>query len=247
MCGSSSSWCARADALFNVIGMHVIDVVHEGGWLAITVETDQDVGGCPSCGTVAIGHGRRVHALADAPCFGTPVRLRWVKRIWRCPEPACAVTTFSEQHDLAPPRAKLTSRAVSWATDALAQDDTTVSALYRHLGVDWHTVWDAVEAEAVQRVNDPARLTGVSVLGGDEHVWRPSRIGDPQRAVTGIVDLTRDDQGNLHARLLHVVPGRSGTAYAGWLREQDGGFIAGIEQASLDPTPLCSSSGQRDG
>jgi transposase len=101
--------------------------------------------------------------------------------------------------------------------------------------VDWHTCWDAVEAEAMQRVADPARLTGVSVLGVDEHVWRPSKIGDPQRAVTGIVDLTRDQDGRLRARLLDVVPGRSGTAYAGWLRRQDRGFIAGIEQASLDP------------
>jgi transposase len=225
--------------------MHVVEVVDDGCRLVITVETDQDVGGCPACGVVALGHGRRVHELADAPCFGTPVRLRWIKRLSRCREPACLVKTFSETHDLAPPRAKLTARAVAWATDALAHDDTTVSALARHLGVDWHTCWDAVEIEAARRISDPARLSGVSVLGVDEHVWRPSRIGDPQRAVTGIVDLTRDGQGNLHARLLDVVPGRSGTAYAGWLKAQHREFIAGIEQASLDPTPLCSSRAQR--
>jgi hypothetical protein len=34
------------------------------------------------------------------------------------------------------PRAKLTFRAINWATDALAHYDTTVSALARHLGVD---------------------------------------------------------------------------------------------------------------
>ena len=88
-CGSSASWCARADALFNVTGMHVIDVVHDVGRLSITVETDQDVGGCPSCGVVAVGHGRRVHTLADAPCFGTPVTLCWVKRLWRCATSLC--------------------------------------------------------------------------------------------------------------------------------------------------------------
>jgi transposase len=47
---------------------------------------------------------------------------------------------FSETHALAAPRALLTSRAVCWATDALADDDTTVSALARRLGVDWHTL-----------------------------------------------------------------------------------------------------------
>jgi transposase len=221
--------------LFNIDGMHVLEVVHEPGRVVVTVETDQDVGGRPSCGTVAVGHGRRVHTVADAPCFGTPVTLRWLKRLWRCSEPACERGTFSELHELAPPRAKLTTRAISWATDALAFDDTTVSALARHLGVDWHTCWDAVEAEAVRRVEDPTRLDGVSVLGVDEHIWRPSRIGDKDRAVTGIVDLTRDGNGRLHARLLDVVPGRTGTAYAGWLKAQDREFITGIEQASLDP------------
>jgi hypothetical protein len=31
----------------------------------------------------------------------------------------------------------------------------------------------------------------VSTLGVDEHIWRPSRHG-PDRAVTAMVDLTRD-------------------------------------------------------
>jgi transposase len=53
--------------------------------------------------------------------------------------------------------------------------------------------------------------------------------------VTGMVDLTRDEAGNLHARLLDVVPGRSGPAYAGWLQQQSPEFIAGIAHAALDP------------
>jgi hypothetical protein len=156
-------------------------------------------------------------------------------RVWRCAEPACALGTFTERHDPIAPRARLTTRAVRWATDALAYDDTTVSALARHLGVNWHTLWDAVEVEATHRTADPARLSGIRVLGVDEHIWRPSRVGDAQRAVTGMVDRTRDTKGRLHARLLDVVPGRTGTAYAGWLTEQSAGFIDGVEQASLDP------------
>jgi transposase len=75
----------------------------------------------------------------------------------------------------------------------------------------------------------------VQVLGVDEHIWRPSRVGDAQRAVTGMVDLTRDAHGQLHARLLDVVPGRTGTAYATWLNKQPNTFTAGIKHASLDP------------
>ena len=205
------------------------------GSAALEVESDADVGGCPSCGVIAIGHGRRRRVVADAPCFGVPVRLQWSARVWRCAEPACPAGAFTERHDLVAPRAKLTSRAIGWATDALEHDDTTVSALARHLGVDWHTCWDAIETEATRRVADPARLIGVDTLGVDEHIWRPSRIGSADRAVTGMVDLTRDSRGVLHARLLDVVPGRSGTAYATWLKAQPEAFTAGIKHAALDP------------
>jgi transposase len=215
--------------------MHVLDVDRdEGGRLRLTVETDQKVTGCPSCAVVAVGHGRREHRVHDAPCFGTPSVVVWRKRVWRCVEPACPVVTFSETHDLVPPRARLTARAVGWAVDALTHDDTTISALARHLGVDWHTLWDAVEVEAASRVADPERLVGVSALGVDEHVWRPSRHG-PDRAVTAMVDLTRDQHGCVRARLLDVVPGRSGTGYASWLAAQPEQFTAGVEHAALDP------------
>ena len=234
-CASGASWCSRTDSLFDVPGMHVLGVDRQPDRVVLTVESDADVDGCPVCGVVAVGHGRRRRVVADAPCFGVRVRLVWLARLWRCREPACPVGVFTERHDLIPPRAKLTSRAVCWATDALTVDDTTVSALARHLGVDWHTCWDAIEAEATRRLADPARLDGVTVLGVDEHIWRPSRVGDAQRAVTGMVDLTRDAHGRLHARLLDVVPGRTGTAYAGWLKQQSNTFTAGIKHASLDP------------
>jgi transposase len=128
----------------------------------------------------------------------------------------------------------LTVRAVRWATDALSYDDTTVSALARHLGVDWHTVWDAIEVEAKARTKDPARLAGVRTLGVDEHIWRPPRIG-VDRAVTIMVDLYRDQAGCLHARLLDAVVGRSGTVYKAWLKAQPEEFLDGVEQAALDP------------
>src|SRR5215213_4307098 len=67
-----------------------------------------------------------VHVVHDAPCFGRVSVVRWLKRVWRCREPGCPTVTFSERHDLAAPRAVLTSRVVSWAVDALTHDDTTV-------------------------------------------------------------------------------------------------------------------------
>jgi transposase len=235
MCGSGARWCARADAIFDVPDMHVLDVeIDDQRRLVLTIESGQLEAACPACGVLAVGHGRRVRILHDAPCFGRVTVLRWLVRMWRCREPLCRTTTFTESHDLAPPRMVLTTRAVAWATGALSWDDTTVSALARQLGVDWHTCWDAVEVEARARTSDPARLQKVKTLGVDEHIWRPSRIG-VDRAVTIMVDLTRDQAGCLHARLLDAVVGRSGSVYKTWLKAQPDGFVGGVEQAALDP------------
>jgi transposase len=173
MCGWGARWCARADAIFDVLGMHVLDVeIDDQQRLVLTIESGQLEAACPRCGVLAAGHGRRVRMLHDAPCFGRVTVLRWLVRIWRCREPACPAGTFSEAHDVAPPRMALTTRAVAWATSALSYDDTTVSALARHLGVDWHTAWDAIEVEARARTTNPARLRGVQTLGVDEHIVR---------------------------------------------------------------------------
>ena len=50
-----------------------------------------------------------------------------------------------------------------------------------------------------------------------------------------MVDLTRDEHGRVRARLLDLVPGRSGPAYADWLKERDQAFREGVQIATLDP------------
>jgi hypothetical protein len=113
---------------------------------------------------------------------------------------------------------------VAWATDALQAFDTSVSALAHQLGVSWHTVWDAVRVEASRRIAATERLEGVDALGVDEHVW--SHTGPPGSGmVTGIVDHTRDAHGVVHARLLDLIPGRSGKAYADWLKDRGAGSL----------------------
>ena len=159
--------------MFGVEGVHVLDSRIDDGGLVVDVETDQTLAGCPDCGVVRIGHGRRVHRLHDIPALGRPVRLRWFKRVWRCPEQSCPRMTFSESHDLAMPHAKLTNRAVGWAVDGLRHDDTTVSALARHLGVDWHTAWNAIEAE--RRFRPPPARSGPVAAAHGPTVDRPPR------------------------------------------------------------------------
>ena len=54
------------------------------------------------------------------------------------------------------------------------------------------------------------------------------------RELTGIVDLTCGEE-HPTARLLDLVPGRSGTVYKNWLEERGEDFRSGIQIATLDP------------
>jgi hypothetical protein len=49
---ASGAWCPRADELFGVEGMHLLDVrTSDNGLVWVDVETDQTVSGCPDCGS----------------------------------------------------------------------------------------------------------------------------------------------------------------------------------------------------
>ena len=230
----SDGGCLTAAVMFGVSGVRVLAAGEVDGELHLLVETTEQVQGCRACGVVALAHCRREHLLRDAPFGHRPVVVMWRKRVYRCAERLCPVSTFSEQHPLAGHRAALTRRAVTWAVDALECDDTTVSALARRLGVGWHTLWRAAKVEAAARVARPGRLDRVDSLGVDEHVWRPGRFG-AGRDVTVMVDLTRGPDGTMRARLLDMAPGRSGTVYKTWLDAQSPAFRAGIKYAALDP------------
>ena len=50
-----------------------------------------------------------------------------------------------------------------------------------------------------------------------------------------MVDLTRDQRGRVRARLLDLVPGRSGKVYGDWLAQRGEVFRQGVQVATLDP------------
>jgi transposase len=50
-----------------------------------------------------------------------------------------------------------------------------------------------------------------------------------------MVDLTRDKDGRTRARLLDLVPGRSGTVYKDWLKARGDTFRSHVQVATLDP------------
>src|SRR5215207_881252 len=99
-CVVPGGYCARVDTLFNLPGVHVLDVAWRGRrrklppGLTLVVETDPTVTGCLGCGVIAESRGRRVRRLNDIPAFGSPVELVWRQRRYRCVEPACPVSGY---------------------------------------------------------------------------------------------------------------------------------------------------------
>jgi transposase len=239
-------YCDRCDLLVGLAGFHVADVTEHqtrrGPALRIVVESPPREEGCPVCGVIAHSHGRREVRLVDVPCMARPVELAWRKRTWRCAEPACAGGVFTEQHDdVAKPRALLTTRACRWAIDQLRREHASVQGLARQLGTTWRTVWNSIKPLLEELAADESRFDGVTSLGVDEHVWhhvstKPiEQGGRGPKELTGMVDLSRDATGRTRARLLDLVPGRSGAAYADWLKARNAAFRAGIGVATLDP------------
>jgi transposase len=239
---SDSSYCDRCDLLVGVEGFHVVAVAVSGGGVQVVIESASEPMGCRTCGVIAQSHGRRDVRLVDVPCFGRPVRLVWRKRTWRCEEPRCAVKVFTERDErLARPRALLTTRACWWAIGQLRREHASVAGVARQLGTTWRTVWRSIEPLLEVMAADPSRFENVSSLGVDEHVWhhvstKPTDAGGRgPKELTGMVDLTRDQQGRVRARLLDLVPGRSGKVYADWLQERGDAFRRRVEVATLDP------------
>jgi transposase len=51
-------WCARADAIFDVPDMHILNVtIDDQQRLVLTIESGRLEAGCPGCGVLAAGHG----------------------------------------------------------------------------------------------------------------------------------------------------------------------------------------------
>jgi len=165
-----------------------------------------------------------------------------MKRRWVCPEPTCPTRSLTEQDEqVARRRALLTSRACRWAIGQLRSEHASVAGLARQLGTSWDTVWTSIQPVLAAAAADESRFAAVTTLGVDEHVWHhvsTKPIGQGGRGpkeLTGMVDLTRDKHGRVRARLLDLVPGRSGEAYKTWLKARGDTFLAGVQVATLDP------------
>ena len=214
-----------------LVGLPDVEVVGVGewpSWLRIAVRTCRRRLACTGCGTAAHDHGRREVELIDLPVFGRPTRLVWDKQRWRCPNPSCAVITWTERDPrVASSRCQLTTRAARWATLQVGRHGRAVSEVAEDLACDWHTVMAAVVIYGELLIADPYRFGDVTAVGLDETLF--ARVG-PYRAQlwsTQIVDVQR-------GQLLDIVPGRDSVAPCAWFAAQPQAWRDGIRWATLD-------------
>ena len=219
---------ASASRLLGLDGFEVLAAQVVSGEWRLVVQTTAELVGCARCGVRAQAHGRRTVRVRDLPAGGRPVVLAWRKRIWRCPERACGVRTWTEQVAAIRPRAVLTERARAEACRRVGKDAHAVAAVARDLGVGWATIMRAVADHGTPLVDDAARLEGVTALGLDETSFLKATRVAPTRYVTGLVDLER-------GRLLDVVADRTRAAVAGWLGARTHDWLAHIGTVALDP------------
>ena len=66
-----------------------IDDPGEGAPLEVVIHSRKPRPSCEACGGRVWSKGYRSVVLVDLPAFGRPVRLRWRKRRWTCPNPGC--------------------------------------------------------------------------------------------------------------------------------------------------------------
>ena len=218
-------------------GFGLLAVDEHDGELELAVETTADMVGCPGCGAVATAHGRRQVRVRDLPVGGRATVLIWIKRLWRCRHQRCEMRTWSETSPEIPARASLTARAAREACRRVGHGGESVAAVAWDLGLGWGTVMRAVAEHGAPLVDDPARLAGVRALGVDETAYLAATSSHGTEFATGLVDLTRpaSASGRAPARLLDIVPGRSGAVLSTWLRGRDPGWRAEVQTAALDP------------
>jgi transposase len=214
-------------------GFVLLGVSSAYGELEQVIETNQVTAWCEGCGVQAAAHGRRRTSVRDLPSAGRPVTLVWLKRLWRCPEPACQVRTWSETTEDIRPRSSLTERARREACRLVGEDRQTVLSVAVLLGVGWATIMRAVWEYGAPLVEDPARMKGVTSFGVDETAFLAANQYRSTEFITGIVALP--GPGRAHAQLLDVLPGRTKAVVSQWISARPEPWRGRIQTCALDP------------
>ena len=189
----------------------VLGVVDGPALLEVHVESRGLPRSCIGCERTGWVRARSKVTLVDLPCFGRATRLVWHKVRLSCPNPGCAMVSWTiEDPRIAPARMVLTDRAGRWVTERVGRHGRTVNEVAGELACDWHTVNDAVVAYGEALVDDDqARIGTPRAVGLDETLFNRTGPFRTPSWSTAIVDVA-------NPRLLDLVEGRDAGPACVW-------------------------------
>lgn len=122
----------------------------------------------------------------------------------------------------------LTTRAGKWACRQVGHDERPVARVAAELGVDWHTINDAVCGWGTALLEaDTERIGTVAAVGVDETLFVKRGRYRTKQWATSITDAET-------GQLLDMVPNRDATAPTKWFAAQPAQWLAQIRFAVLD-------------
>ncbi len=225
--GNGSSEGGGATALVGLDGFVVTSQLERDGEHWLLVETTADVAWCRGCGVRAVGNGRRRVTVRDLPIAGRSTVIVWAKRTWRCREELSARSSWAETSSEIGWRASLTERARREICRRVGAELDTVAAVAREFGVGWACAHQAVVDYGDVLIAADDRLERTKALGVDEHTFQHANARRRTQIATTFVDIER-------ARLLDVVPGRSGQVVREWAESQPIWWADQIDVAAID-------------
>ena len=201
-----------------------------GGFWQVRCELVEPARSCSKCGLWSPVRTSRWRRVVHSPLGKSGVHLLVKCRRYQCRD--CGLSWEDDLSRIVQKGRCLSQKALWWAVSSLVLDSMSVRAVSLTLGCSWDCVNNAVLTAAKDFLHgDARRLDAVNRIGVDEHVWRHTPYGS--KYVTVIIDLTPRREGK-PARLLDMVEGRSGTAFAKWLARQPDTFRKNVEVVAMD-------------
>jgi transposase len=213
--------------------------------VAHLVTADEQAARCPGCELVSSApKGNVTTRPRDLPYGGRGVALMWHKRRWRCKNPDCARSSFTESLPVVPARHRLTGRLRQAAGAAVGDRGAPAEQAGRELGLSWPTVMAAARDHAervLPKALAPVRVLGLDGVRRGRRRWaRNPASGRWEVAVdawhVGFVDIS-GGQG-----LLGRVEGRTREAVVGWLAWQPRSWRDQVTYVAIDMSAVFASA-----
>ena len=184
---------------------------------------------CGGCGRRARSKGRREVCLRDAPpAGGRPLRVLWNKRVWACADAGCGIRTWTDQAELAGPRAGAHRRGgpVGRRQTGRRGGVSVVFGPAARCGVAHGVVGGRGCRPAAGRRSRPG---GSGRPGGfDETVMASATRRRRRRFVTAAVDAAT-------GQVIDIFDGRDAADLRRWLQAQPRWWTEAVEVVCTDP------------